>query len=76
MIWVLVWAVLVLAAAAVLFLIGRRLWRRSRSLVSELGAATDRLAEVADRLAELEQSPNDGRLGRPDVGSPASRPRP
>jgi len=56
MMWVLVWAVLVLAAAAVLFLLGRRLWRQTRSLVSELGAATDRLAEIADRLAELESA--------------------
>lgn len=54
MMWVLVWAVLVLTAAAVLFLLGRRLWRQTRSLVSELGAATDRLAEIADNLADLE----------------------
>jgi len=76
MMWVLVWAVLVLAAAAVLFLLGRRLWRQTRSLVSELGAVTDRLAEVTDRLAQRAQSPNTAHVDRPDVRSPVSRQRP
>jgi hypothetical protein len=53
-IWVLVWLVLVLAAAAVLGLLGRDLWRRSRLLVRELGAATDRLTEITDRLGDIE----------------------
>lgn len=56
MIWVLVWAVLVLAAAALLGLLGLQLWRQSRSLVSDIGAATARLSEVADRLAALESA--------------------
>lgn len=64
MIWVLVWTVLLLAAAALLCLLCLRLWRQSRSLVSELGAATDRVAEVADRLAELE-SVRDSSVDRP-----------
>jgi hypothetical protein len=53
-IWFIVWLVLVLAAAAVLGLLGRDLWRRSRLLVRELGAATDRLTEITDRLGDLE----------------------
>jgi hypothetical protein len=53
-IWVLVWLVLVLAAAAVIGLLGRDLWRRSRLLVRELGAATDRLTQITDRLGDLE----------------------
>jgi hypothetical protein len=53
-IWFLVWLVLVLAAAAVLAVLGRDLWRRSRLLVRELGAATDRLTEITDRLGDLE----------------------
>jgi hypothetical protein len=53
-IWFLVWLVLVLAAAAVLAALGRDLWRRSRLLVRELGAATDRLTEITDRLGDLE----------------------
>jgi hypothetical protein len=51
--WVLVWVVLVLAAAGVFFLLGRDLWRKAGALTRELGVATDRLSEVSDRLAEL-----------------------
>jgi hypothetical protein len=53
--WVLVWVVLVLAAAGVFFLLGRDLWRKARALTRELGVATDRLSEVSDRLAELSE---------------------
>ena len=53
MLWVLVWVVLVLAAAGVFFLLGRDLWRKARALTRELGVATDRLTEVTDRLADL-----------------------
>jgi hypothetical protein len=53
--WVLVWLVLALAAAGVLFLLGRDLWRKARALTRELGVATDRLSEVTDRLAELSE---------------------
>ena len=55
MLWVLVWVVLVLAAAGVFFLLGRDLWRKARALTRELGVATDRLSEVSDRLAELSE---------------------
>ena len=53
MLWVLVWVVLVLAAAGVFFLLGRDLWRKAGALTRELGVATDRLSEVSDRLADL-----------------------
>ena len=53
MLWVLVWVILVLAAAGVFFLLGRDLWRKAKALTHELGVATDRLSEVSDRLAEL-----------------------
>jgi hypothetical protein len=53
--WVLVWLVLVLAAAGIFFLLGRDLWRKARALTRELGVATDRLTEVTDRLAELSE---------------------
>jgi hypothetical protein len=73
-IWFLVWLVLVLAAAAVLGLLGRDLWRRSRLLVRELGAATDRLTEITDRLGGLEAARQPSGAARPgrgagDVGS-------
>lgn len=56
MIWVLVWAVLSLGAVAVLFVLGRRLWRQGKALAAEMGVAADRLAQVTDRLAELESA--------------------
>jgi hypothetical protein len=59
--WVLVWVVLVLAAAGVFFLLGRDLWRKARALTRELGVATDRLTEVTDRLADL--TPSDAHRG-------------
>ena len=58
--WVLLWAVLLLGAALVLFLLGRRLWRQAKALTVELGTATDRLTALTDRLAELQTSPISG----------------
>ena len=57
MLWVLIWVLLVLGAALVFFLLGRRLWRQVKALTAELGTATDRLTELTDRLAALEPSP-------------------
>jgi hypothetical protein len=54
--WVLVWVLLVLGAALLLFLLGRRLWRQAKALTVELGTATERLAELTDRLEALETS--------------------
>jgi hypothetical protein len=59
--WVLVWLVLVVAAAGLLFVLGRDLWRKARALTRELAVATDRLTEVTDRLAEL--TPSDAHRG-------------
>jgi len=76
-IWFLVWLVLVLAAAAVLGVLGRDVWRRSRLLVRELGAATDRLTEITDRLGDLEAARQASGAAPPgrgagDVGSTQS----
>ena len=60
MIWVAVWAVLLLAAATAFFLLGRDLWRKAKALTRELGTATDRLAEIADRLDDLDPAARDG----------------
>jgi hypothetical protein len=59
MIWVAVWAVLLLAAAAVFFLLGRDLWRKAKALTRELGTATDRLSQIADRLDDLDPATRD-----------------
>jgi hypothetical protein len=74
--WVLLWVVLVLGAALVFFLLGRRLWRQAKALTVELGTATDRLTALTDRLAELENAPVAG-VEHPDgVRSQGPRRRP
>lgn len=76
MLWVLVWVLLVLGAALLFFLLGRRLWRQAKALTGELGTATERLTELTDRLEALESAPVD-RPGRPDgVRSQGPRRRP
>lgn len=56
MLWFLLWTVLVLGAAGVFFLLGRDLWRKAKALVGELTTATERLTEIGDRLADLDQA--------------------
>ena len=74
MVWVLVWVVLVLGAAAVLFLIGRNLWRKIKALTRELGEVTDRLEAIgaaSDRISAPAVSPHDTRWQPPAVRSQA-----
>ena len=81
MLWFLLWTVLVLGAAGVFFLLGRDLWRKSTALVGELTTATDRLTEIGDRLATLDQAAPPGNSRNTpgvqvgDVRSPGSSPR-
>jgi hypothetical protein len=51
--WALLWIVLGLGAVLVLFLVGRRLWRKAQALISEMGTASERLGAVAAALEEL-----------------------
>lgn len=51
--WVLIWTVLVVAAVAVLAVLGRRLWRQAKALTREMSAAADRLGEVSSTLRDL-----------------------
>jgi hypothetical protein len=44
--WLIVWVVLVLSAALVLFLATRRLYRQGMALAAELAAAADAFTEV------------------------------
>ena len=76
MLWVLIWVLLVLGAALVFLLLGRRLWRQAKALTAELGAATDRLTELTDRLAELETAPVMGHDQADGVRSQGPRRRP
>lgn len=76
MLWVLVWVLLVLGAALVFFLLGRRLWRQIKALTAELSTATDRLTVLTDRLAELETAPVAGAERADGVRSQGPRRRP
>jgi hypothetical protein len=49
--WVLLWTVLLLAAAAVYALLGVRLWRSAKGLLRELREAADRLEGAAGGVA-------------------------
>ena len=53
--WVLLWVVLVLAAATVLGLLGRSLWRKAKALTAEMTAASVRMSAVAASISELSQ---------------------
>ena len=81
MLWFLLWTLLVLGAAGVFFLLGRDLWRKAKALVGELTTATERLTEIGDLLADLDQeAPPENPRRSPgvragDVRSPGSSPR-
>lgn len=51
--WVLIWAVLVLAALGVLAVLALGLWRRLKLLLSELSTASDRFAEISAKMELL-----------------------
>lgn len=74
--WLLIWTVLVLGAGAVLFLLGRDLWRKLRALTSELGAVMDRLDTLGGRLGDLDFAREGVIEGPTSVGSQRSGPRP
>lgn len=74
--WLLLWTVLVLGAAGVLFLLGRRLWRQGKALVHELDAAADRFSAVADRLAALDDPGAPTREFPPQPPNRSARHRP
>jgi len=44
--WLFLWAALVLGGAAVLFLLGRRVWRRAKDLTKELRTANERVGSL------------------------------
>ena len=58
MLWFLLWLVLVLAAAIFFAYLGRHLWRKAKALTAELGAASDRLGEIAAAMNEPGSGPH------------------
>lgn len=53
MLWFTVWTVLVVGSLVGAFFLLRHLYRSGKTLAVELGRATDTMAAVADRTAEL-----------------------
>lgn len=53
MLWFTVWTVLVVGSLVGAFFLLRHLYRSGKALAVELGRASDVVAEVADRTAEL-----------------------
>jgi hypothetical protein len=51
--WTLLWTVLVLGAGFFGFRVGLSLWRKASALLTELGAAADRLSAVSAELETL-----------------------
>ena len=51
--WALIWVVLVIGTAWVLFLLGRSLWRKSMALFAELGTAAERLTVLSEEFETL-----------------------
>ena len=74
--WFLLWAVLVLGAAGVFFLIGRDLWRKSKALFGELDTASERFGALTDRLEDLQADQSRQGPAPRDVRSQGSSPRP
>jgi hypothetical protein len=73
--WTLLWVVLVLAAAAFLYLTARRLIRQGAALARELGEAAELLADLTRALDERsEETP--AANPAPDRRSPAARATP
>jgi hypothetical protein len=56
LLWLLVWVVLLLVAAGVLFLSGRMLWRKVKALGRELAAAGERMASAGELLEAVDRS--------------------
>jgi hypothetical protein len=51
-VWVALWVLLVLVAAAVFALLGRSLWRRAMLLLREAGESAERLGRAAARIEQ------------------------
>lgn len=58
MLWFLLWLVLVLAAAVFFAYLAGHLWRKAKALTAELGAASDRLGEIAAVIGESSSPPH------------------
>lgn len=51
--WTLVFLLLVVGSGVFLFRVGLRLWRQASALLTEMGEASDRMAQVSEQLQTL-----------------------
>jgi hypothetical protein len=52
-VWVLLWGAIVVGAGGLFFVLGRGVWRQGRSLVTELGTASERFGAVMEQVDAL-----------------------
>jgi hypothetical protein len=64
LVWVVVWVVLVLGAAAVFGLLGLTLWRKGKALIAEMGIASEKLTAALATLNDVDR-PFDDRGANP-----------
>ncbi|HMO10752.1 MAG TPA: hypothetical protein PKB06_04460 [Actinotalea sp.] len=73
--WWLLWTVLVLAGAGVLFLVGRRLWRQGGALLRATTALGELASRLEERTAELTVAAQDAHPVEPVVVQDPERAR-
>ena len=56
MLWVAIWAALVIVAGAVFVAIGLSLWRKGKALVHELTEAAELLAKAQEQVQQLQRA--------------------
>ncbi len=66
--WLLLVTVLVLGSAAVLALLGLRLWRQVKALSGELAVASDRFSQVSAQIADIQARQEQGSAASDGVG--------
>ena len=59
--WVVLWVVLLLGAGGVFAVLGRRLWKKAKALIAEIGTSSERLTAVLTQLNDLTDQSNDPR---------------
>lgn len=70
MVWFVVWTVLVLAAIVGAVLLGRRLWRSFKALMSEVSRSSEELARLESTIADLDAQRGE-QVFRPDLTADA-----
>jgi hypothetical protein len=73
--WLLLWFVLLLLALGLVAVVALRVFRKGRALLSEIAAASDRLAAVADQIQEGQAEAAASHVAPTPSGRPPATPR-